>query len=185
MNYTPLHVHTSKNSIGDSILKLNEYIDKAKQLDLKSLCVTGHGSLADMYDFYFKCLDNNIKPIIGCEIYLTPDMEDKTKDSETYHMILIAKDNDGLKNLINIVSIASLDGFYRKPRIDLNYIKEHNEGIICLTACVAGMLPQLILDNKEDEIKEHIEELKDIFDEDLYFEIQPGNFVDQIQVNNK
>ena len=185
MNYTPLHVHTSKNSIGDSILKLNEYIDKAKRLDLKSLCVTGHGSLADMYDFYFKCLENNIKPIIGCEIYLTPDMEDKTKDSETYHMILIAKDNEGLKNLINIVSIASLDGFYRKPRIDLNYIKEHNEGIICLTACVAGMLPQLILDNKEDEIKEHIEELKDIFDEDLYFEIQPGNFVDQIQVNNK
>ena len=185
MNYTPLHVHTSRNSIGDSILKLDEYIDKAKQLGLKSLCVTGHGSLADMYDFYFKCLENDIKPIIGCEIYLTPDMEDKTKDSETYHMILLAKDNIGLKNLINIVSIASLEGFYKKPRVDLNYISQHSEGIICTTACVGGMLPQLILDKKEDEIVEHIEELKNIFGSNLYFEIQPGEFVDQIVVNNR
>ena len=185
MNYVPLHVHTSRNSIGDSILKLNEYIDKAKELNLKALSVTGHGSLADMYDFYFKCLDNNIKPIIGCEIYLTPDMEDKTKDSETYHMILLAKDNIGLKNLINIVSIASLEGFYKKPRVDLNYISQHSEGLICTTACIGGMLPQLILDKKEDQIVEHIEELKNIFGSDLYFEIQPGEFVDQIVVNNK
>ena len=146
MTYVPLHVHTSRNSIGDSILKLDDYIKKAKELGLKSLSVTGHGSLADMYDFYFKCLDNDIKPIIGCEIYLTPDMENKTKESETYHMILLAKDNIGLKNLINIVSIASLEGFYKKPRVDLNYISQHSEGIICTTACEGGMLPQLILD---------------------------------------
>ena len=185
MNYTPLHVHTSRNSIGDSILKLDKYIEKAKQLGLKSLSVTGHGSLADMYDFYFKCLDNDIKPIIGCEIYLTPDMENKTKESETYHMILLAKDNIGLKNLINIVSIASLEGFYKKPRVDLNYISQHNEGLICTTACVGGMLPQLILEKKEDEMVAHIEELKNIFGSNLYFEIQPGEFIDQITVNNK
>ena len=152
MSYVPLHVHTSRNSIGDAILKIDDYINKAKELGLKSLSVTGHGSLADMYDFYFKCINNNIKPIIGCEIYLTPDMENKTKDSETYHMILLAKDNIGLKNLINIVSIASLEGFYKKPRVDLNYISQHNEGLICTTACVGGMLPQLILDKKEDQI---------------------------------
>ena len=181
--YVPLHVHTSRNSVGDSILKLDEYIKKAKELGLDTLCITGHGSLADMYDFYFKCIENNIKPIIGCEIYLTPDMENKTKDSETYHMILIAKDNEGLKNLINVVSTASLVGFYKKPRIDLNYIREHNEGLICTTACVGGMLPQLILDNKEEEIESHIKELKDIFGDDLYFEIQPGDFPDQITVN--
>ena len=185
MSYVPLHVHTSRNSIGDAILKLDDYINKAKELGLKSLSVTGHGSLADMYDFYFKCIENDIKPIIGCEIYLTPDMEDKTKDSETYHMILLAKDNIGLKNLINIVSIASLEGFYKKPRVDLNYISQHNEGLICTTACVGGMLPQLILDKKEDQIVEHIEELKNIFGSDLYFEIQPGEFVDQIVVNNR
>lgn len=183
--YVPLHVHTSRNSIGDSILKLNSYIDKAKELGLDTLCITGHGSLADMYDFYFKCIDNNIKPIIGCEIYLTPDMENKTKDSKTYHMILIAKDNTGLKNLINIVSVASLQGFYKKPRVDLNYIREYNEGIICTTACVGGMLPQYILDNQEELIESHINELKDIFGDDLYFEIQPGDFPDQITVNNK
>ena len=185
MNYVPLHVHTSKNSVGDSILKLNEYINKAKTLGLKSLSVTGHGSLADMYDFYFACKENNIKPIIGCEIYLTPDMENKTKDSETYHMILLAKDNEGLKNLISIVSIASLDGFYKKPRIDLNYIKGHSNGLICTTACVGGQLPQLILNNKKDEIDSHIKELINIFADDLYFEIQPGEFVDQVTVNNK
>ena len=184
MNYVPLHVHTSKNSVGDSILKLDKYIDKAKDLGLKSLSVTGHGSLADMYDFYFKCIENNIKPIIGCEIYLTPDMEDKTKDSKTYHMILLAKDNEGLKNLINIVSIASLDGFYKKPRVDLKYIKQHSTGLICTTACVGGMLPQLILENS-DEIESHIKELLDIFADDLYFEIQPGDFIDQVTVNNK
>lgn len=183
--YVPLHVHTSRNSIGDSILKLNSYIDKAKELGLDTLCITGHGSLADMYDFYFKCIDNNIKPIIGCEIYLTPDMENKTKDSKTYHMILIAKDNAGLKNLINIVSVASLQGFYKKPRVDLNYIREYSEGIICTTACVGGMLPQYILDNQEELIESHINELKDIFGDDLYFEIQPGDFSDQITVNNK
>ena len=183
MNYVPLHVHTSKNSVGDSILKLKDYIKKAKDLELKSLSVTGHGSLADMYDFYFECIDNNIKPIIGCEIYLTPDMEDKTKDSKTYHMILLAKDNDGLKNLINIVSIASLDGFYKKPRVDLKYIKEHSNGLICTTACVGGMLPQLILNN--EEVDEHIKELIDVFGDDLYFEIQPGDYIDQVTVNNK
>ena len=185
MSYVPLHVHTSRNSIGDAILKIDDYINKAKELGLKSLSVTGHGSLADMYDFYFKCINNNIKPIIGCEIYLTPDMENKTKNSETYHMILLAKDNIGLKNLINIVSIASLEGFYKKPRVDLNYISQHSEGLICTTACVGGMLPQLILDKKEDQIVEHIEELKNIFGSDLYFEIQPGEFIDQIVVNNK
>jgi DNA polymerase-3 subunit alpha len=183
--YVPLHVHTSRNSIGDSILKLNSYIDKAKELGLDTLCITGHGSLADMYDFYFKCIENKIKPIIGCEIYLTPDMENKTKDSKTYHMILIAKDNIGLKNLINIVSVASLQGFYKKPRVDLNYIREYSEGIICTTACVGGMLPQYILDNQEELIESHINELKDIFGANLYFEIQPGDFADQITVNNK
>ena len=183
--YVPLHVHTSRNSIGDSILKLNSYIDKAKELGLDTLCINGHGSLADMYDFYFKCIDNDIKPIIGCEIYLTPDMENKTKESKTYHMILIAKDNTGLKNLINIVSVASLQGFYKKPRVDLNYIREYSEGIICTTACVGGMLPQYILDNQEELIESHINELKNTFGANLYFEIQPGDFADQITVNNK
>ena len=184
-NYVPLHVHTSRNSIGDSILKLDDYIKKAKELGLKSLCITGHGSLADMYDFYFNCRENNIKPIIGIELYLTDDMTVKTKESKTYHMILIAKDNIGLKNLINIASIASLEGFYKKPRTDLSYIRDHKEGLICLTACVAGKLPQLILDEDFISAEEHIKELYDIFFDDLYFEIQPGNFEDQIVVNNK
>ena len=183
--YVPLHVHTSRNSVGDSILKLNEYINKAKNLGLDTLCITGHGSLADMYDFYFKCIDNNIKPIIGCEVYLTPDMNEKTKDSKTYHMILIAKDNEGLKNLINIVSVASLEGFYKVPRVDLNYISEHSEGLICTTACVGGMLPKYILNKQEELAEHHLKELIEIFKDNLYLEIQPGDFIEQVTVNNK
>ena len=183
--YVPLHVHTSRNSVGDSILKLNEYINKAKNLGLDTLCITGHGSLADMYDFYFKCIDNNIKPIIGCEVYLTPDMNEKTKDSKTYHMILIAKDNEGLKNLINIVSVASLEGFYKVPRVDLNYISEHSEGLICTTACVGGMLPKYILNEQEELAEHHLKELIEIFKDNLYLEIQPGDFIEQVTVNNK
>ena len=185
MYYVPLHVHTSRNSIGDSILKLNDYIEKAKSLNLNALANTGHGSLADMYDFYFACMDNKIKPIIGCEVYVTEDMNEKTKDSKTYHMVLLAKDNAGLKNLINIVSVASLEGFYKKPRIDLNYIREHNEGLICLTACVGGMLPKYILSGDEELVESHIKEAVEIFGTSLYFELQPGDFPEQVTVNNK
>ena len=185
--YVPIHVHTSRNSVGDSILRLDDYINKAKELGLDTLCITGHGSLADMYDFYFKCIKNNIKPIIGCEIYITPDMTLKDKTSETYHLILLAKNNKGLENLLNIVSIASLEGFYKYPRVDLNYIKEHSEGLICTTACVGGMIPQYILNNNLSDdflVEKSLSELKDIFKDDLYLEIQPGEFEEQKIVNN-
>ena len=185
-NYVPIHVHTAEGSLRDSILKTSDLVKKAKELNLDTLCMTDHGSLANMYNFYYECTNNNIKPIIGCEIYLCEDMTLKDKEhKDMYHMILLAKNNNGLKNLLKIVSVASIEGMYYKPRVDLNYIKEHSEDLICTTACVGGYAPQLIIQERDEEALAHILELKNIFDDDLYLEIQPGLFPEQLLVNDK
>lgn len=184
-NYTPVHLHTAEGSLRDSILMTKDLVNKAKELNINTLCITDHGSLSNMYNFYYECKNNNIKAIIGCEIYLCNDMNIKDKEHrETYHMILLAKNNNGLKNLLKIVSAASVDGMYYKPRVDLNYIKQYSKDIICTTACVGGYAPQLIIQDKLDEAKQHILELKKIFNDDLYLEIQPGTFQEQIIVND-
>lgn len=184
--YIAIHTHTAEGSLRDSILLTNDLINKAKELNITSLCITDHGSLSNMYNFYYKCIENNIKPIIGCEIYLCEDMTLKDKEHrKTYHMILLAKNNNGLKNLLKIVSYASIEGMYYKPRVDLNFIKQYNEDLICTTACIGGYIPQAIINEEYEKAEEHLLELKEIFDNDLYLEIQPGNFEQQKIVNNK
>lgn len=196
--YVPMHVHTSDGSIGDSILKLDEYINKAKELDLTSLAITEHGTLTSMYAFIKTCKDNNIKPIIGCEIYEVEDKfmfhgledsavkeikKDKTIRNNYGHLILIAKNNNGLKNLLEIVNYSQLKGMYYKPRISLEKMKKYSKDIICLTACVGGKVPKFILNDEIDKAKEHLLKYTDVFDE-VYLEIQPGDFDEQIVVNN-
>ena len=184
--YVPIHLHTAEGSLRDSILMTNDLVKKAKEIGLKSLCITDHGSLSNMYNFYYECINNNIKPIIGCEIYFCEDMTLKDKEhKETSHMILLAKNKDGLKNLLKIVSDASIKGMYYKPRVDLNYIKKHSDNLICTTACIGGYAPKLIIQDKEQEAINHILELKNIFEDDLYLEIQPGLFPEQLKVNDK
>ena len=152
---------------------------------MESIAITDHGSLGNMYGFYYECVNNGIKPIIGCEIYLTEDCTIKDNDhKKLYHMVLIAKNDVGIKNLLKIVSDASVEYYYYKPRIDLKHIKEYTEGLICTTACVGGYAPQMILENNIDLAVSHIEELQEMFGEDLYLEIQPGSFKEQIEVNN-
>ena len=184
--YVPIHLHTAEGSLRDSLLITNDLVKKAKEIGLKSLCITDHGSLSNMYNFYYECINNDIKPIIGCEIYFCEDMTLKDKEhKETSHMILLAKNKDGLKNLLKIVSDASIKGMYYKPRVDLNYIKKHSDNLICTTACIGGYAPKLIIQDKEQEAINHILELKDIFEDDLYLEIQPGLFPEQLKVNDK
>lgn len=201
--YIPLHTHTTEGSIGDSILKIKQYIEKAKKLGLPAIGISNHGSLSDMYSFYTECINNDIKPIIGCEVYVTKNRLEKEKGYN--HLVLIAKNNKGFENLLDIVSDASLNGFYYKPRTDLTYLKQKGEGIIALSACVAGHIPQLLLKRqKEDqdevlsiinsllsksndpitkEVIDTVELYKEIFDE-FYLEIQPGNFTEQQIVNS-
>jgi len=187
--YIPLHVHTTKGSVGDSILKIDEYIKKAKDFKLPAIAETNHGSMSDMFEFYKACKDNNINPIIGCEVYETTDRTLKKlvnkKRPETWHLVLLAKNKIGLENLLYITSNAQLEGYYYKPRTDIEILKTHGEGIIALSACLGSKLKYLIDNNKTDkQVIEAINEYKEIFD-DFYLEIQPGNFNEQIQYNKK
>lgn len=192
--YIPLHVHTARASIGDSILKINEYVKKAKDMGLSHIAVTNHGSMADMYSFYYECINNDITPIIGCEVYTVKNNQEKVKGEKYNHLVLIAKNQEGLKNLLYITSDASLSGMYYKPRTDLNIIRAHSNGLICLSACLGGEIPQMLLKLKSleepserqalyDEIVERVLTYKSIFGKDYYLEIQPGTFADQIYVN--
>ena len=184
--YAITHLHTASGSIGDSILKIKDLVAKAKELGIPAIAITNHGSMADMYDFYFECVNNNIKPIIGCEVYTTEDREvkDKTVKGAYHHLIMLAKNETGLKNLLSICADAELIGKYYKPRTDYDYLESiDTTGLAVTTACVGSEVNQLILDDKHEEAKELLLRLNNIF-EDFYLEVQPGEFEDQIKVNN-
>ena len=141
INYISLHTHTIK-SINDSILKIEDLIEKAKQLNLTALSITNHGVLTDVFDFYNNCKENNIKPILGCEVYICKNRLNKTPENNKYnHLVLIAKNKKGFENLLMIHNDAKINGFYSKPRTDINILKKYSEGLICLSACVGGELP--------------------------------------------
>lgn len=183
MSYAITHLHTAGGSVGDSIVKIPELVKKAKELNIKAVAVTNHGSLADMYDFYFECVKEGIKPLIGCEMYSTNDRLYKEKDSKRHHLLLIAKNNDGLKNLLTICADAELIGKYYKPRTDWTFLEETDTtGIAATTACLGSEVNQLILDEKLDEAKALLKRMDNIF-EDFYLEVQPGDFEDQIKIN--
>lgn len=183
-DYAVLHAHSTTGSIGDSILKIDDYVKKAKELGISALALTDHGSISSFVYFYKECLKNKIKPIIGCEFYYVDDSSIKDKSLEKrYHLILLCKNSNGLSNLIKLHNESHDVGFYYKPRVDLNMIRKYHKDLICLTACVAGKIPQLIINDNEN-IEKEISLLQDIFKDDLYFEIQPGKFSEQKKVNN-
>lgn len=182
MTYAILHAHDTYGSIGDSTLYIRDYIKRAKELGIQNLALTNHGSLSTFVEFYNACRAADINPIIGCEFYYADDIS--VKDKTRYHLILLAKDNTGLKNLIQLHNIAADKGFYYRPRIDFSLLEEYHEGLVCLSACIAGKIPQLILQN--DTLAPAIQEanrMKDLFGDDFYLEIQPGDFPEQKTVN--
>lgn len=182
--YYPHHAHLAPGSLGDSVLKISEYVKRAKLFGLKYLTMTDHGSLSAMYTFYAECRKNDIIPIIGIEMYEAADRLEKNSKSKEYnHLILIAKDLEGLSNLFELQNDASMTGFYYKPRTDLSVLKKYGKGIIGLSACVAGSIPEAILNDDPEKAIVLIEAYKDCFDE-FYLEIQPGNFPEQIKVND-
>lgn len=182
--YQPHHAHLAPGSLGDSVLKISEYVKRAKHYGLKYLTMTDHGSLSAMYTFYAECRKNDIIPIIGIEMYEAANRLEKNNKSKEYnHLILIAKNLEGLSNLFELQNDASMTGFYYKPRTDLSVLKKYGKGIIGLSACVAGSIPEAILNDDPEKAVELIEAYKDCFDE-FYLEIQPGNFPEQIKVND-
>lgn len=180
--YNALHVHYDKGSIGDSILKTEDAILRAKELGYKALAITDHGSMANVVDFYKTCNEHGIKPIIGLEAYETNNKEDKGEGY--YHLVLLAINKQGYEDLLNISTDSHINGFYCKPRTDTNMLNKYGRNLIALSACLGGRLPKLVKENKLEEAVKTVEKYKQMF-YDFYIEIQPGNFEEQIEVNKK
>ena len=147
MQFVPLHVH-SHYSLLDGLAKIDDLIDKAKAENMPAMALTDHGSMYGIIEFYQKATKAGIKPIIGVETYIAPygRLNKRTKiDEERYHLILLAKNNQGYQNLLKLVSQAHLEGFYYKPRIDLELLEKHKDGLIALSACIEGEIPNNIV----------------------------------------
>ncbi|MCK5044807.1 DNA polymerase III subunit alpha [Candidatus Parcubacteria bacterium] len=185
--FTHLHVH-SHYSLLDGLPKINLLIDHVKKLGMDSVALTDHGNLYGAIEFYKAAKAQGIKPIIGCEVYLALERMDQKRpnvDNKSYHFVLLAKNQEGYKNLVKLVTKANLEGFYYKPRIDKELLAKHSAGLIGLTACVQGKIPKLILSGKIDEAKKEALEFQKIFGPDnFYLEIQNHpNIPEQDKVN--
>lgn len=190
MLYYPLHVHTSTGSIGDSILSVPEYIQTVKKYGLNAAAITDHGSMSTMYSFITECGKNNIKPIVGMEAYVVENnnikfqQENKITRGKAGHLVLLAKNSQGLENLLRIHNQAATEGYYYEVRTDWSHLLKWGEGIVALSACVGGEIPRAVIREKKEEAKKLIEFYKECFDE-FYLEIQPGKFEEQIKTNHE
>ncbi len=175
MKFTHLHVH-SHYSLLDGLSKIPELVGRAKELGMESLALTDHGVMYGVIPFYNACLEAGIKPIIGVEAYIAPrGLTDKSGkvDADYYHLTLLATNDIGYKNLLKLTTIAHIDGFYYKPRIDLEVLKQHSEGLIALSGCMRGEVARAIMNRTEAEAKTVLEKYLDIFGRDnFYIEIQ-------------
>lgn len=185
-DFCHLHVHT-EFSLLDGFSRLDKLIPRVKELGMTACAITDHGSMFGVIDFYKKCKSAGIKPIIGCEVYLAPrsmDSKDSTLDKYSSHLILLAKNNEGYKNLIKIVSDAYVDGFYYKPRTDKEHLKQYSEGIICLSACLNGEIPKALLARNYDKARHIAQDYMDIFGKDnFYLEVQDHRLAEDKEVN--
>ncbi len=172
--FTHLHVHT-EFSLLDGLSKIDELVKRAKELGMNSLAITDHGAMYGVIPFYLTCLDDEIKPIIGVEAYMAHrsrfDKQPKI-DADQYHLLLLAKNNVGYQNLMKLTTIAHLEGFYYKPRLDIEALKEHAEGLIATTACLDGEIPTLLREGRKKEAEKRVKEFLEIFGDDFYLEIQ-------------
>ncbi|PIR13467.1 DNA polymerase III subunit alpha [Candidatus Falkowbacteria bacterium CG11_big_fil_rev_8_21_14_0_20_39_10] len=171
MSFVHLHNHTHY-SLLDGLTKIDELIAAAKTEGAPAVAITDHGTMYGAIEFYQKCQAAGIKPIIGVEAYLAPgSRHDKVAraDEKNYHLLLLAKDNEGYKNLIKLTSIAHLEGFYYKPRVDWEILKKYHQGLIALTACLSGEIPKLILAGKLEKAKKMILEYNELFGQDNFY----------------
>ena len=187
MAFTHLHVHT-EYSLLDGSSKIGELAARAKELGMDSMAITDHGVMYGVIDFYRAARAAGIKPIIGCEVYVSPgsrfDRETVHGEDRYYHLVLLAENNTGYQNLMKIVSKGFVDGFYYKPRIDEEVMREYHEGIIALSACLAGEVPRYLEKGLYEEAKEAAKRHLEIFGEGNYFlELQDHGIPLQRQVN--
>ncbi|MCT4606464.1 MAG: DNA polymerase III subunit alpha [Marinisporobacter sp.] len=187
-DFVHLHVHT-EYSLLDGAARIKPLIKTVKDLGMKAVAITDHGSMFGVIDFYKEAKKEGIKPIIGCEVYTaTRSLLDKDpiKDKRQGHLVLLAKNNEGYKNLMKIVSLGYVDGFYYKPRIDETVLKKYSEGIIALSACLAGEVQQRLLNKDYEGAKKEALSLQNIFGKNhFYLELQDHGIEEQKMVNNQ
>lgn len=187
-NFVHLHLHT-EYSLLDGAGRLDDIIKKVKELGMDSVAITDHGTMYGVVNFYKNAIKNGIKPIIGCEVYVSPRrMVDKDPkfDSEQYHLVLLAENEVGYKNLIYLVSQGFINGFYYKPRVDMDLLSLHSEGLIALSACLAGSVPKLIMNGNYERAKNEAIKYSQIFGKgNFYLELQNHGMEEQILVNKE
>ena len=186
-DFVHLHIH-SEYSLLDGANRIKELPKVAKELGMDAIAITDHGVMYGAIEFYKACKEEGIKPIIGCEVYVAPRTRfDKESgiDNKYNHLILLAKNNNGYKNLSKLVSIGFTEGYYYKPRIDLETLEKYHEDLICCSACLAGSIPQAILNGDMEKAEETAMWYKNLFGEDYYLEIQTNTLKEQSLVNQK
>ncbi len=188
MPFVHLHVHT-EYSLLDGACRINELISVAKNDGQTAIALTDHGVMYGAVDFFKAAKNAGIKPIIGCEVYVAPRSrfdKDKSQDSKYSHLILLCKNEKGYNNLIYLVSKAFIEGFYSKPRIDKDLLKNHSDGLIALSACLAGEIPTKILQNNYEGAKKSAQEYNEIFGiNNYYLELQDHGYPEEKTVNSK
>ena len=189
VNFTHLHVHT-EYSLLDGSNKINEYVSRVKELGMKSAAITDHGVMFGCIDFYKAAKAAGIKPILGCEVYVAPgsrfDKEKGKEEDRYYHLVLLAETQEGYQNLIKIVSYGFVDGFYYKPRVDMELLEQYHEGIIALSACLAGEVARNLARGFYEEGKEAALRYEKVFGKGNFFlELQDHGIPEQRQVNHE
>ena len=188
MSFVHLHVHT-EFSLLDGACRIGSMMDRVKELGQSAIAITDHGVMYGCIDFYKAAKAAGIKPIIGCEVYVARrGMEDRVHgiDNDPYHLVLLCENRKGYENLCLLVSEAFLNGFYGKPRVDLALLQKHHEGLIALSACLAGAIPQYILNEDYEGAKAYALQLADIFgDGNFYLELQDHGIAEQTPVNQQ
>jgi DNA polymerase-3 subunit alpha len=190
-NHSPfvhLHVHT-EYSLLDGAIRISQMLDKCRLMEMDTVAITDHGNMFGAVQFYDQAVKADIKPIIGCEIYVAPgDRRDRSAPPDgspsAYHLILLAVHEKGYRNLTRLVTLSHLEGFYYRPRVDMALLKEFNDGLIALSACLKGHIPYLIHTGRMEAARKKAEEFASIFDKDrFYLEVQANNMPEQVKVN--
>lgn len=182
--FVHLHVH-SEYSLLDGACRIRGLVRHIKEMGQTAVALTDHGVMYGCVDFYNECVENGIKPIIGCEVYVAPHtrFDKSTKsDMRPHHLILLCKDNEGYKNLSKLVTLGYTEGFYNKPRVDKELLRKYSKGLICLSACLSGELPRTLLDGRLADAIAVAKEYKDIFGEDYYIELQSHGISEQERI---
>lgn len=181
-NFVHLHVHT-QYSLLDGAARIPELVARAKEFGMPALAITDHGAMYGVIDFYKECKKQGIKPILGMEAYVAPHSRmEREGGRDSAHLVLLCKNETGYKNLIKLSSSAFVDGFYYKPRIDYDFLASHAEGLICLSACLAGDIPQALLNGQEEKARALANRLFGMFGEDFYIELQNHGMPEQLEV---